>query len=205
MNEMAVLLEAIQTELDCFMDARQAEFAEISPELLPIIDYSRDLLRGGKRFRALFCFTAWQGSLAGVKDSDDPEQLAGIVKICAALELFHAAALVHDDLIDQSDTRRGNPAMHKRFEALHSESQFSGQADRFGAAASILVGDLMLSWSSELFGSALLVGRDKEIEAECRYEFGRMRIEVMAGQYLDVLEENAASNLPLSDAVARAN
>lgn len=205
MNESAILLEAIQTELDDFLNERQAEFASISPELSPIIDYTRDLVRGGKRFRALFCYWSWQGNLSGAALAHQEKSLTAVVKICAALELFHAAALVHDDLIDQSDTRRGKPAMHKRFEQLHSNSGWSGLANRFGAAASILVGDLMLAWSSELFGNALLECDDKNIEAACRDEFGRMRVEVMAGQYLDVLEENAAAGLPITDAVARAN
>ncbi len=205
MDESAILLQAIQDELDRFMEDRRLEFESISSDLAPIIDYTKDLLRGGKRFRALFCYWAWLGYLEDQKLAQSDEALASIVKICAALEMFHAAALVHDDLIDQSDTRRGKPAIHKKFEQLHKESNWAGAPERFGAAGSILVGDLMLSWSSELFGSALLDAPSREIEAACRDEFGRMRVEVMAGQYLDVLEENAAPGRPVSEAVARAN
>jgi geranylgeranyl diphosphate synthase type I len=118
--------------------------------------------------------------------------------------MFHAAALVHDDLLDQSDTRRGQPAIHKRFEALHLQHGYSGSAIRFGVAGSVLTGDLLLAWSSELFGSAL---RDvnPDSEANCRKQFSQMRFEVMAGQYLDVLEENAAPTRNPSEAVAIAN
>jgi geranylgeranyl diphosphate synthase type I len=128
-----------------------------------------------------------------------------MVGIAASLEMFHAAALVHDDLLDQSDTRRGQPAVHKRFETLHGSSGWAGSNERFGVAGSVLVGDLMLGWSSEIFGTALLNAPTSEVSAACRDEFSRMRVEVMAGQYLDVVEENAAITRPVEDAVGRAN
>jgi geranylgeranyl diphosphate synthase type I len=128
-----------------------------------------------------------------------------MVGIAASLEMFHAAALVHDDLLDQSDTRRGQPAVHKRFETLHAKSGWAGLSERFGVAGSVLVGDLMLGWSSEIFGSALLNAPTPEVSAACRDEFSRMRVEVMAGQYLDIVEENAAITRPVEDAVGRAN
>ena len=62
----------------------------------------------------------------------------------------------------------------------------------------------MLGWSSEIFGNALLHSPSREIEASCRDEFSLMRVEVMAGQYLDVLEENAAPSRPVNEAVGRA-
>ena len=199
------LLALVQTKLDQFCDQKRLDLQEISEDLEPIIDYTQSLLSGGKRFRALFCFWAFAGYQQNdVEVSklslDDP-----IIGIAAALEMFHAAALVHDDLIDQSDTRRGETAVHKKFEALHKNSKFAGSSERFGAAGSILVGDLMLSWSSELFGDALLHLHDESIEAACREEFGKMRFEVMAGQYLDILEENASPTRNPSEAVSRAN
>jgi geranylgeranyl diphosphate synthase type I len=128
-----------------------------------------------------------------------------MVGIAASLEMFHAAALVHDDLLDQSDTRRGAPSVHKRFEKLHTDSNWAGSPERYGVAGSVLVGDLMLGWSSEIFGTALLKAPSSEVEASCRHEFSKMRVEVMAGQYLDIVEENAAITRPVEDAVGRAN
>jgi geranylgeranyl diphosphate synthase, type I len=197
-----LLLELVQSKLDNFCDTKRDELREISPEIETIIDFTQDLLAGGKRFRALFCYWSWHGQANPTEPLtiDHP-----IVSIGAALEMFHAAALVHDDLLDQSDTRRGKPAIHKRFEALHGKQGYAGSATRFGVAGSVLVGDMMLSWSSELFGEALLKAPDQAAEAACRQEFSKMRFEVMAGQYLDVLEENAAPIRPRGEAVARAN
>lgn len=197
-----LLLKLVQDKLNEFCELKRFELREISEELEPIIDFTQSLLSGGKRFRALFCFAAHQGYS---QHSEELTLESPIVSISAALEMFHAAALVHDDLLDQSDTRRGQPAIHKRFESLHSDKGFAGSAERFGVAGSVLVGDMMLSWSSELFGEALLKASDPKTEAACRVEFGKMRFEVMAGQYLDVLEENAAPLRQRSEAVARAN
>ena len=199
------LLELVQQKLDSFCDEKRIELQEISEDLEPLIDFTQSLLSGGKRFRALFCFWSWAGYQQNEVKTSDLTINSPIVGVAAALEMFHAAALVHDDLLDQSDTRRGQPAIHKRFETLHNHQRYAGSPERFGVAGSVLVGDMMLAWSSELFGDALLHLPEEAAEASCRHEFGRMRFEVMAGQYLDVLEENAASTRAPGEAVARAN
>lgn len=202
------LLTQVQENLDSFCQKQRSDFEAISADLIPVVDYTHSLLQGGKRFRALFCYWAWRSSLThSIHQQSESEVLdseEAIAGIAASLEMFHAAALVHDDLLDQSDTRRGAPAIHKRFEALHQDKQWAGSPERFGVAGSVLVGDLMLGWSSEIFGNALLHSPTREIESACRDEFSLMRVEVMAGQYLDVLEENAAATRSLAEAVGRA-
>ena len=132
MNETTNLLGLVQEKLDDFCADRKSEFASISPDLTTVVDYTRDLLGGGKRFRALFCYWSWVGALDSAEQKQTAEQLAdsaeAMVGIAAALEMFHAAALVHDDLLDQSDTRRGAPSVHKRFESLHTASNWAGSS-----------------------------------------------------------------------------
>ena len=208
MNYSTNLLGQVQANLDSFCQKQRTDFEAISADLIPVVDYTQSLLQGGKRFRALFCYWAWRACLSdstyhqSEQEVQDSEQ--AIAGIAASLEMFHAAALVHDDLLDQSDTRRGAPAIHKRFETLHKDKKWAGAPERFGVAGSVLVGDLMLGWSSEIFGNALLHSPNREIESACRDEFSLMRVEVMAGQYLDVLEENAAATRPVSEGVGRA-
>lgn len=208
MNYSENVLAQVQANLDNFCVKQRSDFEAISTDLVPVVDYTQSLLQGGKRFRALFCYWAWRASLSessyhqSEQEVNESEQ--AIAGIAASLEMFHAAALVHDDLLDQSDTRRGAPAIHKRFESLHKEKQWAGAPERFGVAGSVLVGDLMLGWSSEIFGNALLHSPNREIESACRDEFSLMRVEVMAGQYLDVLEENAATTRPVKEGVGRA-
>src|SRR5690606_16245214 len=120
------------------------------------------------------------------------------------LELFHAAALVHDDIIDNSATRRGIPAVHERFAALHRELEWRGNAAEFGSAAAMLAGDLLLAWSDPLVTSALELVPSDASRIDARGEFTRMRTEVMLGQYLDILEEQSWSTRPDTDMLSRA-
>lgn len=209
MQESKTLIGLVERRLEEFLSARRGQLTAIEPELGLVIDYIQGLLTGGKRFRALFAYWAWVASLEvgslSLSEEEKQKSAAALVDICAALEMFHAAALVHDDLLDNSDTRRGAPAVHKQFEALHQNSGWVGSASRFGQAGSVLAGDLMLGWSSELFDSGVKRAPSSEIAWNCRDEFAKMRVEVMAGQYLDVLEENAGPTRDQSEAVGRAN
>ena len=209
MSESNTLVELVERRLTAFCAERREQLTVIEPELGQVFDFIQGLLIGGKRFRALFAYWSWASCLNTtdlVMTEEQKERSASaLVDICAALEMFHAAALVHDDLLDNSDTRRGAPAVHKKFEALHENSSWAGSAWRFGQAGSVIAGDLMLGWSSELFDSGVKRAPSGEIAWNCRDEFAKMRIEVMAGQYLDVLEENAGPTRPAEEALGRAN
>ena len=187
------------------------ELAAIAPELRQFTDVTLSFLSGGKRFRALFCYWGWQSVTSSVDELDPfahpstETVLPGIVLAASALEVFHAAALVHDDIMDSSDTRRGAPSAHRRFESIHREGGFRGDAAAFGRSSALLLGDLLLGWSDELFdrGTSMLV--DRAAGAAGRTEFAIMRTEVTAGQYLDILEENAWATYPEAEALPRAH
>lgn len=184
----------------------------IAPDLTPFLTFSRDLLRGGKRFRALFCYWGWQAA-SGHGSTFDPLQdgpgdfvdLPGVVLAASALEIFHAAALVHDDIMDNSDTRRGLPAAHRRFEALHADADWLGAASAFGRSGALLLGDLLLGWSDELFDDGIGSLRDRDAGRRARLEFNRMRTEVTVGQYLDILDERSWQSYDEADLLARAH
>lgn len=209
MSESATLVELVGRRLEEFCAERRTSLTAIDPELSVITGFASELLSGGKRFRALFTYWSWAAcrNVGSVQYDEDTERrsAAALVDLCAALEMFHAAALVHDDLMDNSDSRRGKPAVHKRFEELHLSNGWSGDTSRFGSAGSILTGDIMLGWSSELFDSGVRRAPNSAVAWACRDEFAKMRIEVMAGQYLDMVEENAGATREQSEAVARAN
>jgi geranylgeranyl diphosphate synthase, type I len=175
----------IQRVLDRFMADQRELLAEIGFELAPLADAAADLLSGGKRLRPAFCYWGWRGA-----GRDDAES---IVTAAAALELFHAAALVHDDLIDGSDTRRGMPSAHRRFASGHTAEGWAGEPSQFGAAAAILLGDLLLGWSDELINGS---GLDDAALRRARPVYERMRTEVGAGQYLDVLAQAVGTARP---------
>lgn len=139
-------------------------------------------LDGGKRLRPAFAYWGWRG--AGGDPGSDPAREQAVLRAAAALELVQMSALVHDDVMDGSASRRGQPSVHVRFSALHREQRWSGDAAGFGRAAAILIGDLGLIWADAMFGGS---GLPADVVARAAPAYDLMRTEVMAGQYLDVL------------------
>lgn len=244
MSESKRLIDLVQSRIDEYLMSRAPIVTLISSDLTPLIDYSRQFLSGGKRFRAQFCYWGAQSVLAadlppetGQKTGQEPGQesvsraagertnraagdadeavasagleagaarLAAVISTASALEIFHAAALVHDDIIDNSDTRRGAPSAHKLFESLHAREGWAGNSVSFGRASAILLGDLLLGWSDELLDEGLYGLADRAAARRARLEFNHMRTEVTAGQYLDILEERAWLAQPEAELLDRA-
>jgi geranylgeranyl diphosphate synthase, type I len=170
----------VDKALAAFLAHQRARLLDIDGALLDVTEaLEAFVLRGGKRLRPAFGY--WGYRAAGGVDSD------AVVTGLSALELVQASALIHDDLIDRSDTRRGEPSVHRRFAARHRTAGWNGDPDDFGASAAILLGDLCLAWSDEMLHGA---GLDPEVLTRARRAFDEMRTEVMAGQYLDVLAQN---------------
>ncbi|WP_104063527.1 polyprenyl synthetase family protein [Arthrobacter sp. 4R501] len=192
--EQTAFVAAVAGELTDFLTTRQSLMAAISPDIDPIVGSISNLVTGGKRLRALMCYWGWRG--AGGEPAAQEIVTAG-----SALELFQAAALIHDDIIDRSDTRRGGPSVHRRFSQLHHAQGWALDSDRFGQAAAILTGDLCLSFSEEAFTD---IGAQAAAGSRARLIFNLMRAEVMAGQYLDILEEVAGPVRDRAGAVTRA-
>jgi geranylgeranyl diphosphate synthase type I len=189
------LVDLVQSTIDDLLDREAASLDAISPDLASLHRVARSFLAGGKRFRALFCYWGWQ-SVAGLAEQDallgaEAPDHGPIVAVASALEVFHAAALVHDDIMDNSDLRRGRASAHRQFEAQHRSAEWDGSPQRHGEAAALLLGDLLLGWSDELFDRGVSSARDPAAGWAARAEFARMRTEVTVGQYLDMLEEDS--------------
>ncbi len=114
-----------------------------------------------------------------------------IIAAASAIELVHASALVHDDVMDNSATRRGHPAAHREFTRMRREDPRSVESERFGTSAAILLGDMLLAWSDELLAGS---GFKPKAVARGRVYFDKLRTEVVAGQYLDVLAQTSHSS-----------
>ncbi len=163
--------------LATFLRRAEPVLTGIGPELEPVAAATREfVLAGGKRLRPAFCYWGWRG--AGAGDSD------GALAAAASLEFLHACALIHDDVMDASDTRRDRPSAHRRFAELHREGGWRGDPEAFGSSAAILLGDLCLVWADQMFGEC---GLDPAAVDRARAIYAEMRVELMAGQYLDVL------------------
>jgi geranylgeranyl diphosphate synthase type I len=181
--DAAGLRTRVEAALDAFLAAQATALGDVSEDLRPVAQALRDfVLVSGKRLRPAFAYWGWRG--AGGADGDE------VVAAVASLELLHACALIHDDVMDASDTRRGRPAIHRRFAALHEAQGWRGDADDFGRAAAILLGDICLVWSDLGLNESGLPGAALQ---RARPTYDRMRVEVMSGQYLDVLEQAMGS------------
>ncbi|MFT4219369.1 MAG: polyprenyl synthetase family protein [Microbacterium sp.] len=187
------LVDAVSQRLDSYARAVRAEVAGLGPDAAGFVEAGVRALAGGKRLRARFLHTGWRAVAdAGGRAQPVPD---AVVTAAAALEVFHAAALVHDDLIDNSDTRRGRPAAHRSLEAAHRDAGWLGDSAAFGRSAAVLLGDLLLGWSDDLFEEGLALA-PAERAAAARALYGRMRRDVTIGQFLDVAEESAWATAP---------
>lgn len=167
----------LQAAIDAFLDEQADRLTPLGDDAGRLVAEGRTAVSGGKRFRGAFCY--WGFRAAAREEYDE----RAVLRAAASLELLHASALVHDDLMDASDTRRGRPATHRGFAALHQQQGWPGDPEQYGASAAILLGDLLLSWSDELLRRCGLpwdrVGPALEVLDACRSE-------VVAGQFLDV-------------------
>jgi geranylgeranyl diphosphate synthase type I len=174
--DLASLRLRVGKALTAFLARQRDRLADIDPCLCDVATaLEAFLLHRGKRLRPAFAYWGFRG--AGGTDSE--ELMAAI----SALELVQAGALIHDDVMDSSDTRRGEPAIHRRFADLHARQGWGGDRARFGRAAAILLGDLCLVWSDELLHGS---GLEPAMLARARPVFDEMRTEVTVGQYLDM-------------------
>jgi geranylgeranyl diphosphate synthase, type I len=167
----------VQAAVDAEMSAHIRVLSAVGDELGPLVDSVVRLIAGGKRLRAAFLY--WGYRAAGRPDSD------ALIRLACAMEFFQAAALLHDDVMDGSDTRRGMPTAHRALAARHADAGWLGDSDRFGESGAILAGDLCLQWSDELYATS---GLPSEELSRGRRTFDTMRTQLMGGQYLDLLE-----------------
>lgn len=189
MDETTRLAGLIQERISDTLAAHRRDLENLGHDTAPLLDEALGFLSGGKRFRAQFATLGYRSIRPLDLSGDVTREFGAVLDAACALELFHAAALIHDDVIDRSDTRRGRPAAHRLFGAMHQQHGWRGSADHFGLAGAILLGDLLQSWSDELMQSACDALSDRTAARRARAHFNRMRSEVALGQYLDVLEE----------------
>jgi geranylgeranyl diphosphate synthase, type I len=165
-------LDRVQSRLAALLQAERERWCSRYPALVFGFDsLTAFVLGGGKLLRPRF---AYWGFVGAGGDLADPR----LVDLGAAIELTHAFALIHDDVMDGSDVRRHQPTVHRRFAALHGELGWRGEERRVAEGFAILLGDLAFVYSTQL-----LCGAPPRV---CEL-FDEMRIELHVGQYLDLV------------------
>ena len=181
--DTADLRARVKDALAAFLSRQGQALDLVGDELAPVVTIAESfLLDGGKRLRPAFAYWGYRG--AGGEDNDE------VIRAVSSLELLHACALIHDDLMDGSDTRRGLPSVHRTFAGMHREEKWVGDPESFGMSAAILLGDLALVWADQMFHEA---GLPSDVMHRAQHLYDEMRVELMAGQYLDVLEQSLAT------------
>lgn len=174
-NDLAVV-DAVLSRLLSDKSAIHADDASV----VMFIELLRDFLKGGKRLRPVLCCCGWRAACG------EHELSSAVAHIGASLELFHAFALIQDDVMDRSETRRGAPTVHRVMACRHADHP---QPNWLGDNAAILLGDLTLGWSYELVHAADL---DAERVARLWPALDRMRAQTLSGQYLDLVATGRA-------------
>ena len=202
MDETTRLAGLLQERINDTLGRHRDALAPLGPDAGAVLDEATQFLQGGKRFRAQFAVLGYRSVRQLDISGDVDAEFGAILDAACALELFHAAALIHDDIIDRSDTRRGRPSTHRSFSTLHRDLGLRGEADHFGVASALLIGDLLQSWADELMQAAC-AAVDRTRGDRARGHFNRMRSEVALGQYLDVLEEQQPGFAPHEEQLER--
>ncbi len=168
----------IDRRLRAFLEEERARWTAINPDLAdPFEALEVAVLAGGKRLRPAFCYLGWL-SAGGAPDDPGPADDLG-----AAFELLQAFALVHDDVMDDADLRRGHPTTHVAFAERHAAEGWRGDGRLFGQGMAILVGDLAYVYAGSIMAP---------MPAGTRLRWREMQLELMAGQYLDLVSAASA-------------
>jgi geranylgeranyl diphosphate synthase type I len=169
---MSDIVRRVDSHLRHLITTHRRERTVISAYLDVVYDEIEALVfNGGKRLRPQFCHWGWVAA-GGDPAADRPSQLG------AAVELVHVMALLHDDVIDDADTRRGAVTAHRRLAARHGEQSLAGEARRYGEGLAVLIGDITAVMADEMVG---------DLDPEARLVWNELRLEMNLGQFLDTI------------------
>jgi geranylgeranyl diphosphate synthase type I len=166
------LLSRVEDRLHGLLTAEASRWSAVDPRAaVPVEAITALVGAGGKRLRPAFCLSGFL-AVGGV-----PAREALAVDAAAALEVLHAFALLHDDVLDDSPLRRGKPTAHERHAAAHRVAGWAGESRRFGEGVATLAGDLAHIYADELVS---------ELPPAARTIWHELRTEIIIGQHLDI-------------------
>lgn len=216
-SPLSAVPSAVDAQLKEYLSRSQEEFSHIGSLVGGAITVLRDfIVKGGKRVRPTFAWAGIRAALEGGGGSPDALWGKGgdatssstadfnqdaILNALGAFEFIQACALIHDDIIDRSDTRRGFPTAHRTFESKHRERGWLGSSEHYGVSQAILIGDLAFAWADDLYNGSELSTTALQ---RARPAWRAMRTEVIAGQILDIaLEANGSEDVADSFSVIK--
>jgi len=164
--------DSFSSRIDEFLKQEIDKWRQVDESILPpLISLSNFISNGGKRLRPVFCYLG--AKLMGIAQEDNENLLnAG-----CTLELLHNFALVHDDFMDKSDTRRGIPTVHKYLEEYYSKLEYRGDIEHFAASVAILAGDFAFTYADSFA---------RNLPKQCLDIYEILKVELFAGQQMDI-------------------
>lgn len=172
MSDSLPIVQSVDRALYAVLSDERHRWQAVSPHFSTVFDELETMvLAGGKRLRPQFLHWGWVA--AGGNPTDSQHHSYG-----AAIELLHACALFHDDVIDDSSLRRGHLTTHRRLSDLHEEDGLMGEARRFGEGSAVLIGDVAFSLASHLMNN---------LPSPARRYWNELCLEMNMGQYLDTV------------------
>jgi geranylgeranyl diphosphate synthase type I len=171
--------KAVEERLEASFDRKIAEATRISSTAEELIRVLKEFtLRGGKRLRAAFVY---YGHLCF-----SGRETEAVWKVAMCLELVQSFLLIHDDVIDEDDTRRGDRTVHRHYGDLHRKRYRLGDPQHFGESMAILCGDLSLALAHEIL-------EDLDLEPPLRRailaRMNRMVSHALYGESMDVISQ----------------
>jgi geranylgeranyl diphosphate synthase type I len=166
------LLRRVEDRLHDLLATETSRWSAVDPRAaVPVEAVAALVGAGGKRLRPAFCLNGFLA--AGGDQAREPVA----VDAAAALEVLHAFALLHDDVLDDSPLRRGEPTAHERHSAAHRAAGWAGEPRRFGEGVAALAGDLAHIYADRLVSA---------LSPAAREIWHELRTEIIIGQYLDI-------------------
>ncbi|MFF9558387.1 polyprenyl synthetase family protein [Streptomyces albus] len=181
--------DRVEEELRAFVEEEIAHLLAVDTELEPVAEQLRTATAHGKRLRAAFCYWGWRAARG--PDSD------ALVRAAASMELVHAAAVVHDDVIDDSRLRHGLPTAHH---ALRRAVTACPGPEAAARSLAVLVGDLLMAWAGQLFARS---GLPAAYLTRARPLWAVMARELVAGECLEILRTGTRPDTAASLQVIR--
>lgn len=168
--DLDFLAERVRPYLGHLFESERAGWHALGAPWDDAVSALEGFIGRGKFLRTRFCFWGYAATAGRSPDSQ-------LESACAALELLHAFALVHDDVMDDSSTRRGRPSLQTQFTQHHQQHGWSGDPRQYGVASAVLVGDLAFAMAHRLAS---------ELNPTARKVWTRLVTELTAGQFLDL-------------------
>lgn len=166
----------IDLEIETFFQDWSKDVEQVSSRLLPLTNTLVDACRGGKRIRGALVVLGYQMALIpnGIASSQISHGASrnDILKVAAAYEIFQAAILVHDDIIDKSPLRRGKPSLYARLGGDHT-----------GKSLATCLGDIGFFLAFRLIADSKFPEKEKNRALSI---FSKAMLETGLGELLDV-------------------